>query len=261
MVDRNTSGRQLALVAPALAGVAGFVDAVGFITLRGLFVAHMSGNSVKFGVSAGRGNLSAAAPAGVAVVLFVAGVALGTVAAELAARRRIRAVAAAVLAIQTALIATFMIYGRTVVVGHQVSGPSLSGFYVLSALGVLSMGIQTAALRQLGGRTISTTYVTGVLTSLTQEATNYLFWLRDRGVRDERHSFLSRVLGLGSRDDSRARFALLGGVFLAYVAGGVAGSFSDARIELWSLLVPIAILVAVIAVDLRYGFIAEGSTK
>lgn len=241
----------LVVVAPALAGVAGFIDAVGFITLRGLFVAHMSGNSVKFGVRAGRGNLFAAAPAGIAVLLFIGGVALGTVAAELAARRRIRAVATTVLLIQTALIVAFMLYGRTVVHGRTVADHSLSGFYVLAAFGVLSMGVQTAALRQVGGRTISTTYVTGVLTSLTQEATNYCFWLHDGGTRSEEHSFLSRTMGLGSRSDSRDRVALLGAVFLLYAAGGIAGSFSDSRIQLWSLFVPIGVLLLVVALDLR----------
>jgi uncharacterized membrane protein YoaK (UPF0700 family) len=260
MTERNIGLRppagvpRIALVAPALAAVAGFVDAVGFITLRGLFVAHMSGNSVKFGVSAGRGNLSAAAPAGVAVVLFVVGVAIGTVAAELAARRRIASLAATTLTLQGALILAFMLYGQTILVGKQVAGRSLSGFYVLAALGVVSMGMQTSALRQLAGRTISTTYVTGVLTSLTQEATNYLFWLRDGPRRDERHSFLSRVLRLGSRGDSRDRVLLLGAVWLTYVAGGILGSFCDSQVELWSLLGPLAVLLLLIAADLRRPF-------
>jgi uncharacterized membrane protein YoaK (UPF0700 family) len=237
--------------APALASVAGFVDAVGFITLRGLFVAHMSGNSVKLGVDVGRGNLSAAAPAGIAVLLFVAGVAVGTVAAELASRRRLRSVAAVVLAIQAGLIVAFMAYGSTQLTDNAIAGHSLSGFYVLAALAVLSMGIQTSALRQLGGRTISTTYVTGVLTSFTQEAANYLFWLRDREGRDEQHSFLSHVLGLGSRRDSRSRALLLGAVWLAYAGGAVLGSLLDHHLELWALLVPLAVLVVVITVDLR----------
>lgn len=243
--------RAIVVVAPALAGVAGFIDAVGFITLRGLFVAHMSGNSVKFAVYAGRGTLGAAAPAGIAVVLFVAGVALGTVAAELAARRRLRSIAAVVLVVQAALIAAFMGYGSTVIGGETVRGHSLSGFYVLAALAVLSMGMQTSALRQLGGRTISTTYVTGVITSFTQEATNYVFWLHDRGRRDEQHSFLSRVLGLGSRRDSRNRVLLLGAVWLTYAGGGVLGSLLDRDVELWALVVPLAVLLVVIAVDLR----------
>jgi uncharacterized membrane protein YoaK (UPF0700 family) len=255
MTPRNNGPRlgdlpALALVAPALAIVAGYVDAVGYVTLRGLFVAHMSGNSVKFGVGAGRGALHAVAPAGVAVALFVLGVAIGTVAAELAARRRLRSVAAAVLAIQAALLATFMLYGSTLLTGGRVQGRSLGGFYVLAALAVVSMGIQTSALRQLGGRTLSTTYVTGVLTSLTQEAANYAFWLRDGARRDGEHSFLGSVLGLGSRRDSRNRVLLLGAVWLAYTGGAILGSFLDSRLELWALLLPLALLVGLIALDL-----------
>lgn len=214
----------------------------------------MSGNSVKFGVHAGGGDFSAAAPAGIAVLLFVAGVAIGTVAAELAARRRIRSLAAALLTLQGLLILAFMLYGRTVVVGDRVLGRSLSGFYVLAALAILSMGIQTAALRQLAGRSISTTYVTGVLTSLTQEATNYLFWLRDGPERDERHSFLARTLNLGSRADSRDRMLLLGAVWLTYVAGGVLGSFCDSQVRLWSLLAPLGVLLTLVSIDLRRPF-------
>jgi uncharacterized membrane protein YoaK (UPF0700 family) len=244
--------RRILLIAPALAAVAGFVDAVGYITLRGLFVAHMSGNSVKFGVRAGQGNLAAAAPAGVAVVLFVLGVALGTAIAELAARRRIGPIAATVLGLQAVLIAVFMLYGRTLIHSHQLRGHSLSGFYVLAALAIVSMGLQTSALRQLGGRTISTTYVTGLLTSLTQEATNYCFWLRDGAGRDEGSSFLSRTLGLGSRRDSGGRIVLLGAVFLTYVTGGVLGSYCDSQIALWALLLPLAMLCSLIVIDLRH---------
>jgi uncharacterized membrane protein YoaK (UPF0700 family) len=93
-----------------------------------------------------------------------------------------------------------------------------------------------------------------VLTSLTQEATNYLFWLRDGPRRDERHSFLSRVLRLGSRGDSRGRILLLGAVWLTYVAGGILGSFCDSQVELWSLLGPLAVLLLLISVDLRRPF-------
>jgi uncharacterized membrane protein YoaK (UPF0700 family) len=238
-------------IAAALACVAGYVDAVGFITLRGLFVAHMSGNSVKLGVSLGQGAFAAAVPVGVAVALFVAGIAVGTVAAELAARRRVRSVAALVLTVQAALIAGFMLYGATLLTGHSIRSRTLGGFYVLAALAIVSMGLQTSALRQLAGRTISTTYVTGVLTSLTQEATNYVFWLRDRAGRDEEHSFLSRVLGLGSRRESRDAVLVLAAVWLAYTGGGILGSFLDRKLDLWALGLPLGLLLMVIARDVR----------
>jgi uncharacterized membrane protein YoaK (UPF0700 family) len=238
-------------VAPALAGAAGFVDAVGFITLRGLFVAHMSGNSVRLGVDLGRGAVGAAAPAAVAVLSFVAGVAVGTVAAEVATRHAAASVAALVLAIETGLVAAFMAYGLATLHGGDVARRSLTPFYVLATLAVVAMGIQTAALRQLGGRTISTTYVTGVLTALTQEATNYVFWLRDGPRRDERRSFLGRVLGLGSRTDSRNRVLLLAAVWLAYAGGAILGGFCDEQVALWSLFVPLGVLLAVIVLDLR----------
>lgn len=154
------------------------------------------------------------------------------------------------LTFQATLIAAFMVYGSTLLRGDHVVERSLTSFYLLAALAVVSMGIQTSAMRQLAGRTVSTTYVTGVLTSLTQEATNYAFWLRDRGERDERSSFLSGVLRLGSRRDSRNRVLLLGAVWLAYAAGGVVGSLLDRHLDLWALLVPLAILGLVIAVDL-----------
>ncbi|HEX6312587.1 MAG TPA: DUF1275 family protein, partial [Acidimicrobiia bacterium] len=41
-------------IAWLLAPVAGYVDAVGFIMLAGIFVANMSGNTVRFAVDIGQ---------------------------------------------------------------------------------------------------------------------------------------------------------------------------------------------------------------
>jgi Protein of unknown function (DUF1275) len=48
-------------VAFPLAWVGGYVDAVGFLTLAGLFVAHMSGNTIRLGVFVGDGEWGLAA--------------------------------------------------------------------------------------------------------------------------------------------------------------------------------------------------------
>ncbi len=66
--------RGVAVVAVFLSALAGFVDAMGFITLGGYFVSFMSGNSTKLAVSLGEGLVGTALTGAGIVVLFVIGV-------------------------------------------------------------------------------------------------------------------------------------------------------------------------------------------
>ena len=246
---RKEVEREKARLALALASVAGFVDAVGYITLDRLFTAHMSGNTARLGVFLGHGDFPAALPMVAAVTLFVLGIALGTVAGELAARRGVRSIAAVILGLQAVLLAAFMLYGSLALRGDGVNDHSLRGFYVLAALAIVSLSFQTCAIKQVAGKTVRTTYLTGVLTNMTQEAINYLFWLRD-GDRREREGYLERVLGLGSRRESLERAALLGGIWCLYLAGAVGGSYAESLWRYWSLVFPLGVLVVAIAADL-----------
>jgi uncharacterized membrane protein YoaK (UPF0700 family) len=56
-----------------LAWVAGYVDAVGFLTLAGLFTAHMSGNTARLGVFVGDGDWRFAAQRLVPILFFTSG--------------------------------------------------------------------------------------------------------------------------------------------------------------------------------------------
>jgi len=67
--------------------VAGDVDAVGLLTLAGLFVAHMSGNAVRLGALVGDTAWSLAAQRMVPIIVFTVGVA-GGIALVDALRRR-----------------------------------------------------------------------------------------------------------------------------------------------------------------------------
>lgn len=224
--------RWLALL---LAAVAGFVDAIGFVTLKGLFTAHMSGNTAQLGVFLGRGRLRDALPLAVAPLVFVLAIAAGAAAIELVPRRA----AAAVLTAEAALVAAFMVYGRGVVAGETVSDHSPGGFYVLATLAIAAMALQTTALTQVSGRTVRTTYVTGVLTSFAQES-------------------VRRLLGRGG-DAARAR--LLAAIWLLYVAGATLGSFALHRLDLWALAIPLGFLAVVIAAELLRpgGLLASGA--
>jgi uncharacterized membrane protein YoaK (UPF0700 family) len=105
-----------------LAVVAGYVDAVGFLTLAGLFVAHMSGNTVRLGVFVGDGDWSLAAQRLVPIIVFTVGVAGGIALVEALRRRSAPAPAARVLSVEGVLLLGFMLVGRIVSTGTARQG-------------------------------------------------------------------------------------------------------------------------------------------
>jgi uncharacterized membrane protein YoaK (UPF0700 family) len=137
---------QLAL-AICLTGIAGYVDAVGFLKLGYLFVSFMSGNSTQFAVEASRGQLSKAAEAGGIVALFVIGVIVGHLWAVWAKQWR----RPAVFIVDAALLGVAVLFASSPAVIVPV---------------VLAMGLQNEALHKAGEVKTNLTYVTGTLVSL-----------------------------------------------------------------------------------------------
>src|SRR5258708_8294606 len=70
--------RRNVLLACALSALAGYVDAIGFLHLGGLYVSFMSGNSTRMGVSLAEGQWSSAAESLGLIALFVLGAAPGS---------------------------------------------------------------------------------------------------------------------------------------------------------------------------------------
>jgi uncharacterized membrane protein YoaK (UPF0700 family) len=212
MSRRNVPGEKH--VAVALACVAGFLDVVGYLTLAHLFTAHMTGNTSKLGVALGHGKLDAALPLAIALPLVAAGVALGTLLVD--ARR-----ASTPLLVEAALVTAFMAVGGAAGRhGDTVSSPY--PFYVLETCATVALGLQTAALTDIGGTTIRTSYVSGVLTNLTQSAVRRL-----RG------------------NDDRKPLALLGTILLAYLVGATGGAVSLRALSFWCLALPVGVLLFV----------------
>ena len=218
MQVRNT--RWTPGVAVLLAASAGFVDVVGYLTLHRVFTAHMTGDASKLGVALGHGHLAAALPFLVVPAAWTAGVAAGTLLADRASR-------AVPLAVQAALVLAYMGYGAAVVRHGFVHGTAPSRFYALLVIAASLLGLQTSAITEIGGTTVRTTYISGVLTNLTQAA----------------------VRRLTGGDDGGHRLRLLAGIWLAFVGGATLGSATLGPLGIWCLALPAGALALAAALE------------
>ena len=142
-------------LAIGLAILAGFVDALGFLTLRGMFVSFMSGNYTRLAVGAAT-PVHGSPFAGALIAAFVAGVMAGTAAGAAGGRWRKPAVLALVLlAIIVACIAATR--------GDRSAAPTL--------LMAAAMGATNAVFQRDGEVSIGVTYMTGTLVKLGQHLT------------------------------------------------------------------------------------------
>jgi uncharacterized membrane protein YoaK (UPF0700 family) len=139
--------RRLAI---ALAALAGFVDATGFLAAGGYFTSFMSGNTTRLGVDLITDPVRALLPV-VLIGGFVAGVVIGALVADSSeARRKSR-----VLALSTGLL----------VVAAALDQVSRAGFLGAS---VLAMGALNNVFRRNGEVAVGVTYMTGALVRFGQ---------------------------------------------------------------------------------------------
>jgi len=138
------------MLSAALSGVAGFVDAVGFLDTSGFFVSFMSGNSTQGAVAVLRGDASLALVAAGLIAAFVGGVAVG-----------------AAVSMRTARAQTGVIIGAAVVVA-VAAALALDGSTTLwrAVLLAAAMGALNTLFLADGRARIAITYSTGTLVSL-----------------------------------------------------------------------------------------------
>lgn len=201
-----TSSRP-ALQATVLTIVAGIADAVGYITMGGVFAANMTGNTVLAGIAAVQHDLPNAWHHLSPLIAFFLGATLSRLLLRLT-----RGPAASLLG-EAALIAG---------VGFLPVGPEPSVLVV-----ALAMGLQASAITHFSGSAISTVVVTSTL-ARTADAT------LDRLFPGDRQG-----------PPAIARPRLLALTWLGYLVGAVAGAMLQ-LITPWPLLVPAAMLVLLV---------------
>lgn len=192
-----------------LTALAGYVDALGFLRLGGLYTSFMSGNTTQFATFAGEADLNRALLPLVLVSAFLAGAIFGSVLAIIAPLRWATPV---VLAFEALLVLAALILGLAVPEAALAS-LALAG----------AMGAQNAVLARVKGFRAGTTFVTGALFSFGQKIAEALTrtgpplgWLGD------------------------------GFVWLALLIGAFCGALAYQAFSLYALIPP-ALVAAVLA--------------
>jgi uncharacterized membrane protein YoaK (UPF0700 family) len=202
-----------------LAGAAGYVDAVGYLIFGDEFVAHMTGNTSRLGQHLGLGDLHAASVLAVAVVAFVAAVTAGSL---LLARFRL----STVLTAEAAVLAFAMLYGESLWRDGRIARGG-AGIYVVSAAAVAAMGVQSAVVLEWRARKLRTTFLTGMLTRLGRTIAALI-----RGDRS---------------DAAVGQAVLIVALWTTFAGAGAGGALLLERWRLWSLAVPLGVLLAAAA--------------
>lgn len=129
------------MVPVLLAFVGGAVDACTFFALFGLFVAQLTGSFVTIGIQLVRYE-----PAPVIHLLALPLFFLAGVATALLSRSFARQALALALAVETVLLAVFMMIGLEVAPFASANAPSA---LLAGSLGLAAMGVQSATVRLL----------------------------------------------------------------------------------------------------------------
>lgn len=203
------NNKELQALTVALSALAGFVDALGFITLGGVFVSFMSGNSTRFAVETADASWRTASLIGGIVVVFVIGVILGGVIAELTGRDR-RTRKTAVLVAVTVLLA----------IGSLAVAPGWTQVSVTAM--TLAMGVENSVFQRKGETAVALTYMTGALVKIGHEIASAFFG----GPRWAWLPYVGRWGGL--------------------VAGGLLGAFAHHLLGLHALWIATGVAAALV---------------
>jgi uncharacterized membrane protein YoaK (UPF0700 family) len=250
--NKSRSLDRRAALAPALAAVAGYVDAAGYLSLN-VFTAHMSGNSARLGVYLARHGFHDALVVVFAVGVFVVSIAVGVLIMEVGTRAGWPAMDSILLIIEAVLLAVFTVIGGCAQVHGAVPPRPALRFYALVACAVAAIGLQTASLQRISGQTVRTAYVSGMLTGLADELAAVAV---ARRIPPGRASYIRDELGRGKESVSGGRMLLIMSVWFAYVAGGTGGALLHQVWQLHSLALPSAVLLLLAATAWRMRTVA-----
>ncbi len=172
-MDTSRRQRFLTLIAIALTFASGATDVTAFTRLGGVFASVQTGNIVLWGLALARGSADLTEHTAVSIAGYIAGVAVGTWIGHWFKEHWAKDPEADEDAGVLPGHVVWMLLGELTLmaglaVGWEVSGASPAGWaqFCLLATVAAAMGMQSAAVLDMGLSHVATTYLTGTLTGL-----------------------------------------------------------------------------------------------
>jgi len=219
-----------------LAFVAGAINAGGFLAVQ-RYTSHVTGMVSAVADHLALGHLGLVVDGGIAVVSFMLGAMCCAILVNFARRKAMASEYALPLLLESGLILCFGLLG-----GRLTSYEGLLLPFTVVLLCFI-MGLQNAVVTKLSGSVIRTTHMTGIVTDLGIELGKLVYWNADQAAAHHVRA-------------DRDRMKVLGGLFLAFLLGGISGAFGFKEFG-YGFTVPIAVLLAAISLvpawdDLRW---------
>lgn len=244
-VAQAHSFTQQARLAITLAWVAGYTNIITVITC-GTVTSHVSGTASNFGWQIAERSWSLAGFSLYLLLTFVVGAMVSGVCTELGRRRGWDSIYVLPMAVEALLLAFFALGLEVHDNGGRQSGAPL---YWLTGVASLAMGLQNATITRISSGVVRTTHITGVLTDLGLETTQFVLWMRDRGKDSPPLPQRALIRSLYAHPASR-RLALLASIAGSFALGAGLGALAHGAIERWSMFLPVAFLIWIVYRDL-----------
>ncbi|MGH9477212.1 MAG: YoaK family protein [Terriglobales bacterium] len=233
----HTWGR--AMVVLALAWIAGYVDAVGYMALLAVYTSHMTGNTAALGRYFAIKDWHLALLHAWPLLAFVIGLMGGAMLTELGRRRGYHSRLSLVMIVEIILLAVLAHADR-----QQAASTSWLG------LPAIAMGMQTVTVTRVGEQRVYSTYITGSLSKFGEALTGYGFWVVDRwrarrGATEVKRSWLRH----NQRNKLLQHTLLNLGLWGLFLAGAMSGANVEGVKGLSALWWPILGLALLVVLD------------
>jgi uncharacterized membrane protein YoaK (UPF0700 family) len=208
--------------------VAGSADALGYLNLGKVFTSNMTGNVVLMGIALSEGRGTDTGRSLFALLAFILGNCLGAWICSRAGRKETSpAYITGVIGMEAAMLLVYALVSALLPPEQQ-----LTFAYPLIALLGLSMGLQAAAVYRLGTPGVTTTAITGTLTTLLTGLMRTINFLP--AMPSEKHT-------------GPASFGLQGLVILIYCVGAAISGVFRLHAGTWAGFVPaVTVLIVVL---------------